>query len=63
MTRSKTGKSIDQTTKDAAAQAARERELRELMEGAEANQSGSMPSSHESPHDFIERKMREKSKK
>jgi hypothetical protein len=62
MTKSKTGKSEDETKKDEAARAARERELRELMEKAEARQSGRAPSSHESPHDFVEKKMRDKPK-
>jgi hypothetical protein len=67
MTKSKTGKSKSSGKSEAEikkdAQAARERELRELIEGAEREQGGSKPPSHESPHDFIERKMREKSKK
>jgi hypothetical protein len=63
MTKSKTGTSEDETKKDEATQAARERELRELIERAEAEKSGSVPPSQESPHDFVERKMRDKSKK
>jgi hypothetical protein len=46
-----------------AARATRERELRDLIERVEAEKSGSMPPSNESPHDFVERRMREKFKK
>jgi hypothetical protein len=63
MTKSKTGKSEDEAKKDEAAQAARERELRDLIKGAEAKKSGSVPPSDESPLDFVERKMRDKPKK
>jgi hypothetical protein len=48
---------------DEAAQAAREKELRELIERAEKAQSGNSPPKHESPHDFVQRKMSEKPKK
>lgn len=39
-------------------QAARERELRDLIEQAEAKKSGNTPPEKESPHDFVERRMR-----
>ena len=44
------------------AQANRERELRELIEQVEAEKGGSVPPEKESPHDFVERKMRIKAK-
>jgi hypothetical protein len=58
-----TGKSQGKTSTDEAAQAARERELRELIERVEKEKSGDLPAEKESPHDFIERTMREKLKK
>jgi hypothetical protein len=45
-----------------AAQAARERELRRLIENVEQEKSGAAPPAHESAHDFIERRMRETKK-
>jgi hypothetical protein len=45
-----------------AAQANRERELRELIEQVEAEKGGIVPPEKESPHDFVERKMRNKLK-
>lgn len=63
MSEPKTGKSGDKKSNDEAAQAARERELRELIERVEKEQSGSLRPQNESPHEFIERRMREKSKK
>jgi len=56
-------KSEDKSIKDELAQATRERELRELIEGVEAEKSGSVPPSNESPHDFVERRSREEFKK
>jgi hypothetical protein len=50
-------------TGDDQAKAARERELRELLERVEAKKSGEVPPSNESAHDFVERRMRDKSKK
>jgi len=46
-----------------AAQASRERELQELIKRAEQTKGGSLRPSNESPHDFVERRMREKFKK
>jgi hypothetical protein len=45
------------------AQADRERELRELIERVETEKSGSKPPEKESPHDYIERRMRTKPRK
>lgn len=45
-----------------AAQAARERELRQLIENVERDKSGAAPPAHESAHDFVERRMRETKK-
>jgi len=59
----KTGTSQSKTGTDEAAEAARERELRELIGQAEKKQSGDLRPQKESPHDFIERRMREKFKK
>jgi len=53
----------EKSIKDEVAQATRERELRELIEGVEAEKSGSVPPSNESPHDFVERRSREEFKK
>jgi hypothetical protein len=63
MSRPKTDKSEGKTRTDDAAQAARARELREIIERVEAEKSGSARPAHESPNDFVERKMREKTKK
>jgi hypothetical protein len=46
-----------------AARAAREKELRELIQQVEKEHSGSEPPEHESPHDFVERKRREQQNK
>jgi hypothetical protein len=43
--------------------ATRDRELRDLIERVEAEKSGNVRPSNESPHDFVERRMREKFKK
>jgi hypothetical protein len=56
-------KSEDKGIKDKAAQPNRERELRDLIEQVEAEKSGSLPPSKESPHDFVERRTRDKFKK
>jgi hypothetical protein len=45
------------------AQADRERELREMVQRVENTKSGTVPPEKESPHDFVERKMREKPEK
>jgi hypothetical protein len=42
--------------------AARERELREMIERVEKKQGDSVHPGEESPHDFVERRRREKSK-
>ena len=55
--------SEDKDNKAEVAQSARERELRKLIENAEQEKSGKIPPSGESPHDFIERKMRDTLKK
>jgi hypothetical protein len=58
-----TEKSEDKSSKDEVAEATRERELRDLIERVEAEKSGSVRPSNESPHDFVERRRREKSQK
>ena len=64
MSNSKPGKMADGKLDDTeAAQAAREKELRELIGQAEKEQSGAVRPEKERPHDFIERKMREKNEK
>jgi hypothetical protein len=45
------------------AQAAREKELLDLIDQVEKEHSTDLRPQHESPHDFVERKMREKPKK
>ena len=51
----------DKSNKDEeVAQAARERELRDLIGRVGAEKNGSAPPANESPNDFVERKMREK---
>jgi hypothetical protein len=55
-----TKKNEDKRIKDKAAQPTRERELRDLIEQVEAEKSGSPRPLKESPHDFIERRVREK---
>jgi hypothetical protein len=45
------------------AQAERERELRELIERVETQKSESTSPEKESPHDYIERRMRTKPRK
>jgi hypothetical protein len=51
---SKTGREVTQVD--------RERELRGLIKQVERKKSGSAPPKKESPHDFIERRMRIKPK-
>jgi hypothetical protein len=63
MPKPKTAKSEHGDTKDEVAQAAREHELRDLIDRVETEKSGSVRLSNESPHDFVERKMRNKFKK
>ena len=64
----RTNKTTDKTTKnkttrnDESAQAARERELRQLIDSVEQDKSGAAPPAHESAHDFVERRMRETKK-
>jgi hypothetical protein len=60
MSKSKAVKSAHQKRTDEAAQAAREKELRELIDRAEKEQSGSSRPEHERPNDFVQRRMREK---
>jgi hypothetical protein len=62
MSEPKPGESQEKKSNDEAAQAARERELRELIKRVELEQSGSLRPQKESPHEFVERRMREKSK-
>jgi hypothetical protein len=57
------GKGADQKRTDDPAQAAREKELLDLIDRVEKEQSGSLRPQHESPHDFVQRRMREKLKK
>jgi hypothetical protein len=63
MSEPKTGKSADKKSSDETAQAAREQELQELRKRVEKKQSGNLPPRTESPHDFIERRMRDTFKK
>jgi len=58
-----TGKGERGNVKPGDAQAARERELRDLIERVETRKGGDPSPSNESPNDFVERKMRDKSKK
>jgi hypothetical protein len=55
-------KDPDRERSDDRAQAARENELLDLIEQVEKEQSSSLRPQHESPHDFVQRKMREKPK-
>jgi hypothetical protein len=57
------GKGADQTRMEDSAQAAREMELLDLIDQVEKEQSGSLRPKHESPHDFVQRRMRENLKK
>ena len=57
------GKSRDKKSKDEAAQIARERELQQMIEQVEKQASGHSRPKKESPHDFVERRRREISKK
>jgi hypothetical protein len=63
MSKPNTGKSKHKGDKDEVAQVTRERELRDLIERVETEKSGSVRPLKESPHDFVERRMREKFKK
>jgi hypothetical protein len=63
MTGPKTEKSGQEAGKDDEAQAARERELRDMIDRVETKKSGPARPSDESPHDFVERQMRDKLKK
>jgi hypothetical protein len=56
-------KSRDKKSKDQEAQAARERELQQMIEQVEKQASGLSRPKKESPHDFVERRSREISKK
>ena len=59
----RTGKGQRKAGQGDAAQTARERELRDLIERVEQEQSRSSRPDKESPHDYVERRMREKTKK
>jgi hypothetical protein len=63
MSKRNKGKGADQERTDDPAQAAREKELLALIDQVEKEQSGSLRPQHESPNDFVQRKMREKPKK
>jgi hypothetical protein len=63
MPKPKTGKSEHKVGGDEVAQAARERELRDLIDRVETEKSGNVPFPDESPNDFVERRMRDKSRK
>jgi hypothetical protein len=56
-------KSTGKKNGDETAQANRERELRGLIEGVEKRLSESERPQNESPHDYVERRMRERTKK
>jgi hypothetical protein len=58
-----TGKAGRGNVKAEDPQAARERELRDMIERVESKKAGDASPSNESPNDFVERKMREKGKK
>jgi len=51
---------LNEAASEAAAQAKRERELRDMMQRVEDAKTGILPADKESPHDFVERKMRER---
>jgi len=63
MSKPNTEKSEDKSSKDEVPQVTRERELRDLIERVEAEKSGKVRPSNESPHDFVERRIHEKFKK
>jgi hypothetical protein len=63
MSEPNTEKSEDKSSKDEVAQSTRERGLRDLIERVEAEKDGRVRPSNESPHDFVERRIRERSKK
>jgi hypothetical protein len=63
MSEPKTDKSEDKRAKKEEGEAARERELRDLIERVELEKSGQIRPAKESAQDFVERKMREKLKK
>jgi hypothetical protein len=63
MPKRKTSKSASVGEKDNDAQAARERELQDLIERAENKKNSDAPSPGESYHDFVERHMRDNPKK
>lgn len=60
MAKAKTPKSEEDAAKERAAEADREQQLRDMIERAEDKKSGMTPSEKESPHDFVERKSRDK---
>jgi hypothetical protein len=60
MTGPKTEKSQQEAGKDEEARAARERELRDMIDRVETKKGGGTRPSDESPHDFVERQMRDK---
>ncbi len=59
MAKRKAPKGEGGATEDGDAEAARERQLREMIERVEDEKSGTVPPTSESPHDFVERKRRE----
>jgi hypothetical protein len=63
MTEPKTGNGEQEANKDKEAHAARERELQDMIDRVETKKSGRARPSNESPHDFVERQMRDKLKK
>jgi len=63
MPKRKTTKSGNETTDKKSAEAARERELREMIQRVEDVKESTTPPKKESPHDFVEKKMREEPKK
>ena len=63
MPKPKTSKTSKDEERQDPAQAARERELRQLIEGVEQEKAGAVRPAHESAHDFVERRMRETFKK
>jgi hypothetical protein len=63
MSTPKTGKNQDKNNHNDREQEAREKELLEQIEQVENEQSGNVRPQKESPHDFVERRKRETSKK
>jgi hypothetical protein len=60
---SQSGRNKNETEQDDELAKTREREMRDLIDQVEKEKSGKVSPAHESAHDFVERRMREKAKK